>query len=311
MVTVTDTEILSVPSLPCILIHGGAGTTPAPDPHPALDGARKAAAAGWAVLVNGGTSLQAVEAAVIALEDDGQFNAGRGSCLTSDGTVEMDASIMEGARLHAGAVAAIRGVRNPVRLARRVMEDSGHLLLAGEGAERYAREIGERFEEMQWFITAKQRARYEELHAEALASGKVDRRKLGTVGAVAVDRNGVVAAATSTGGTAYKRPGRVGDTPLIGCGTFADNGSGAVSCTGHGESIIRTTLARWTCDAIAQGRSPAEAAQAASTLLRERVDGDGGLIVVGPDGRAGWAMNTPLMARAIMRPELPEPLARV
>ncbi len=162
-----------------------------------------------------------------------------------------------------------------------------------------------------WHVTPAQRARWEELRQEAATSATVDRRKLGTVGAVAVDLNGHVAAATSTGGTAYKRPGRVGDSPLIGSGNYADDGSAAVSCTGHGESMIKLVLARWTCDAVQRGLSPHEAAQAAAAYLRKRMNGEGGLIVVAPDGRCGWAMNTPRMSRAFMRAGLKTPIALV
>lgn len=300
--------VLSMPTLPAIVIHGGAWVRDGADSPPLIAGLERAAAGGFAVLAAGGSAVEAVEAAVVLLEDDPLFNAGRGSCLTADGTIEMDASIMDGRSLDAGAVAAVRGVRNPVRLARRVMTDSGHLLLVGDGAERYAREAGETMVASDWHVTDEQHRRYLELAEEAARTGTIDRRKLGTVGAVAVDVRGHVAAATSTGGTAFKRPGRVGDSPLIGCGTYADDATGAVSCTGHGESITRLTLARWACDAA--GRLGAlEAANAASTLLRERVGGDGGLIVVTPDGRAGWAMNTPKMSRAVMRAGLDKPIA--
>lgn len=297
---------------PAILIHGGAGTRVDAPVEPCEEGAARAAEIGFRVLAAGGSALNAVEAAVTALEEDPTFNAGRGACLTSDGTVEMDASIMDGRTLDAGAVASIRLVRSPIRLARRVMLESDHLLLAGVGAERFAREQGERFEPEEWFITPEQRQRWEELARAAGETGaRPQRRKLGTVGAVAVDFSGHVAAATSTGGTAFKRPGRVGDTPLIGCGTYADDLSGAVSCTGHGESIIKTTLARRTCDALAAGADPQVAAEQAALHLRERVGGDGGLIVIAPDGRAGWAMNTPRMTRALMRAGMNGPIARV
>lgn len=195
-------------TLPAIVVHGGAGTRTDEAPGPLSEGAARAAEVGFAVLKAGGSALDAVEAAVVFLEEFPLFNAGRGSCLTSDGTVEMDASIMDGTSLSGGAVASVRGVRSPIRLARKVITESEHLLLVGDGAERFAREVGAAFEPEEWFITPAQFARFEELKAEAEQHGAVvSRRKLGTVGAVAVDVNGKVAAATSTGGTAYKRPG--------------------------------------------------------------------------------------------------------
>lgn len=304
-------RLLSRPERPAIVIHGGAWTRPGADPRPYEEGCALAAEAGFRVLAAGGSALEAVEAAVVVLEDDPRFNAGRGSCLTADGTVELDASIMSGATLDAGAVSLVRSVRNPIRLARRVMQESGHLLLAGYGAERFAREVGEKLEDPEWFVTPAQRARFEELSAEAARTRRVDRTKLGTVGAVAVDLAGHVAAATSTGGTALKRAGRIGDTPLVGAGTYADDLGGAVSCTGHGESIMKVTLARVASDAMARGASPLEAAEASAKLLRTRVGGDGGLITVAADGRAGWAMNTARMSRAFLRAGLAAPIALV
>lgn len=294
-------RLFDTSTLPAIVVHGGAGNGTRSPSEPLAKGAAEAAEVGFEVLRKGGSALDAVEAAVVFLEEFPLFNAGRGSCLTADGTVEMDASIMDGRNLEAGAVASVRGVRSPIRLARRVMSDTDHLLLAGEGAERFAREIGAAFEPEEWFITPEQRARYEELLEEVKARPLSNSEKLGTVGAVAVDSQGNVAAATSTGGTILKRPGRVGDTPIIGAGTWADNEAGGISCTGHGESIIRTTLARWTADRMEEGLSPQQAAERAAAHLRQRVDGDGGLIVVAPDGRVGWAMNTLRMSRGFMR----------
>lgn len=299
--------LLDTRTLPAIVVHGGAGMRPGQDLPPVREGIARATAAGFAVLLRGGSALEAVETAVLVLEDDPEFNAGRGSCLTADGTVEMDASIMRGDTLDAGAVAGVAGVRNPVRLARRVMEESDHLLLVGPGAERFAREISEPMVEPDWHVVPAQRTRWEELK---LQSGpRPDRTKLGTVGACAVDLHGHVAAATSTGGTAFKRPGRVGDSPLIGAGTWAEDETAAISATGHGESIIRTNLARWTAERVGQGLSPQDAAVAASTFLKERVNGDGGLIVAARDGRLGWSTNTPRMSRGMQRAGMSEPFA--
>jgi beta-aspartyl-peptidase (threonine type) len=303
--------LLSTRSLPAIVVHGGAWVRDTEVEPAVLAGVSRAAAAGFAVLKAGGTALDAVEAAAVVLEDDPTFNAGYGSCLTHDGTVELDAAIMRGDTLDAGSVASIHSVRNPVRLARRVMNESGHLMLSGEGAVRFAREIGEEMVAPDWHITPAQRARWEELHREVQETKQIDRRKLGTIGAVAVDLQGGVAAATSTGGTIYKRPGRVGDTPIIGAGTYANNESAAVSCTGHGESFIKLVIAKWAADAVQRGQLPVDAARAAAAYLRERVNGDGGLIIAAPDGRCGWAMNTPKMSRAFMRAGMEAPIAMV
>jgi beta-aspartyl-peptidase (threonine type) len=185
------------------------------------------------------------------------------------------------------------------------MEDGDHVLMAGEGAVRFGRERGIELVDPLWHVTHEQRARYEELRASPPTRGK-----LGTVGAVAVDLRGRVAAATSTGGTAFKRPGRIGDSPLIGAGTYAESRSGAVSCTGHGESIIKLALAKAACDRM-PASSPLEAARWASDALRDRVGGAGGLIVIDPAGRAGWAMNTEKMSRALFRAGMASPLAMV
>ncbi len=303
--------LLSTPSLPAIVVHGGAWVRNTEVEPAVIEGVALATRIGFEVLRRGGSALDAVEAAVVALEEDPHFNAGRGACLTSDGTIELDASLMVGRTLDAGAVAAVRGVRNPVRLARRIMTESGHLLLVGDGAVRFAREVGGvELVADDWHMTSTQRSRYEELRAQS-AETAVDRSKLGTVGAVAADLSGSVAAATSTGGTVFKRPGRVGDTPIIGAGTYADDASAAVSCTGHGESFIKLTTARSTCDAVQRGLAPLQAAETAVQLLTDRVGGDGGLIIVAPDGRAGWAFNTPRMSRAFLRAGMTEPIALV
>jgi beta-aspartyl-peptidase (threonine type) len=287
---------------PAILVHGGAGNLGPDDPAssggdaPRLVGVREAARAAWAILDRGGSALDAVEAAVRVLEDDPTYNSGTGACLTAAGDVELDASIMDGATLRCGAVAVVKDVKNPVTLARRVMDRSEHVLLAGPGASAFAREVGIPAYDNALLVTPLQRARWERLRGTA-PSGH------GTVGAVARDRHGHVAAATSTGGMAMKRPGRVGDTPIVGCGTYADDALAAVSCTGHGERFIQLTLARHCADLVAHGRSAMEAAQTAIRTLRERVDGEGGLIVVPPRGEVGFAHNTPIMARAWARPD--------
>src|SRR5512138_3887926 len=284
--------------VPAIAVHGGAGnlgpddpaTSGAPD-APRLGGVRRAAEAGWAVLRAGGSALDAVEAAVRLLEDDPTFNAATGATLTAAGDVECDASIMDGETLRCGAVAAVRDVRNPISLARAVMERSAHVLLAGPGASAFAREVGIPPHENGLLVTPHQRARWEAARAGAKAS------RTGTVGAVARDARGHLAAATSTGGMAMKRAGRIGDTPLVGCGTYADDALAAVSCTGHGESIIRLTLARHAADLVGRGLAPMDAAREAVRALGARVSGEGGLILVGPTGEVGFAHNTPVMSR--------------
>src|SRR5438105_11035824 len=231
---------------PTILVHGGAGADPGDGRDELRAGVAAAARAGWRALADGGRALDAVEAAVRALEDHPRFNAGRGAVLTSIGTIEMDASIMDGERLACGAVAAVSRVANPVTLARRVMEDDRHVLLVGDGAHAFARAVGLPDCDPTLLTTDRQRKR--------LAAHVDD--DAGTVGAVAIDRHGTIAAATSTGGMIGKRPGRVGDSALIGCGTYADSRRGGVSCTGSGEAIIRVVLAHVTLDHLAQDGDP-------------------------------------------------------
>jgi beta-aspartyl-peptidase (threonine type) len=284
--------------VPAILIHGGAGASPA-DRDEVREGMRAAVQAGWAALAAGGTSLDAVEKAVRVLEDHPRFNAGRGSALTEAGTVEMDASIMEGDRLGCGAAAAVSRVANPITLARRVLEDGRHVLLVGEGAEAFARAAGLPECDPASLITERQRRRL----AERLAATPT-----GTVGAVALDRHGTAAAATSTGGMTGKRPGRVGDSALVGCGTYADSTLGAVSCTGDGEAIIRVVLARRALDFLKEAGDADYASRVAVDLLVEEGRGEGGLIMVDWRGRTGYAHSTPFMPVAWMSPATGEPV---
>ncbi|MBI1846327.1 MAG: isoaspartyl peptidase/L-asparaginase [Candidatus Rokubacteria bacterium] len=286
--------------VPALIVHGGAGADPAEGRAELREGVRVAAAAGWGVLAGGGSAVDAVEAAVRVLEDHPGFNAGRGSVLTSAGTVETDASIMEGDRLSCGAVAAVAGVANPVTLARRVMETGRVVLLAGDGARRFALATGVPECDPASLITERQLARWRE---RTQAAEPVR----GTVGAVALDRAGTVAAATSTGGTAGKLPGRVGDSALIGCGTYADSSLGGVSCTGSGEAIIRVVLARRALDFLKEADDAAYAARVAVDLLVEEGRGDGGLILIDWRGHIGHATSTPLMPVAWMFPALAEP----
>jgi beta-aspartyl-peptidase (threonine type) len=286
--------------VPAILVHGGAGADPTDGRDELRDGMRTAVIAGWRVLAEGGRALDAVEASVRALEDHPRFNAGRGSVLTTAGTVEMDASIMGGDRLECGAVAAVSRVANPITLARRVLDDGRHVFLVADGAHAFARAVGLPECDPATLITDRQRRR----HAARMTADATARS---TVGAVALDRHGTVAAATSTGGTSGKRPGRVGDSAVIGCGTYADSTLGAVSCTGDGEAIIRVTLARRALEYVKQADDPEYAARVAVDLLVEEGRGDGGLIIVDWRGRLGHATSTPYMPVALMSPPLPEP----
>jgi len=275
-----------------IIVHGGAGAIASDDRAASCaDGCLTAARLGHAILAAGGSALDAVEVACAALEDNPLFNAGTGACLNADGDVELDAAIMEGSSLRAGGVAAIRGVKNPIRLARLVMERSPHVLLAAHGAERFAREQGVPPHPPSLLVTERALERWRQERAKLLAP------KPGTVGAVAIDAAGHVAAATSTGGTSGKLAGRIGDSPLPGCGLYADDAAGAASATGQGEAIIRVVLSKYVCDRMAAG-DPADAAAAAGVLQLARVGGDGGIIAVDRDGRLGFAMNTPRMSRA-------------
>src|SRR2546422_6385374 len=280
------------PRVPSILVHGGAGADPVEGRDELRAGVRVAILEGWRILAGGGSALDAVERAVRALEDHPRFNAGRGSVLTSAGAVETDASIMEGDRLRCGAVGAVSRIANPVTLARRVMEASHHILLVGEGALAFARAQGLPECDPEALVTERQRVR----HRELVAATK------GTVGAVALDRHGTIAVATSTGGLAGKLPGRVGDSALIGCGTYAESSLGGVSCTGDGEAVIRVVLARRVLDILKAVNEPLHACQVAVDVLIEEGRGAGGLICVDWKGRLGWAQSTTLMPVGLMSP---------
>lgn len=295
-------ELLDRGGGPAVVVHGGAGTPSDADPLRYFEGTRRAAETGLRVLLSGGSALDAAQAAAVVLEDDPSFNAGTGAALTSDGEAELDASCMDGTSLRAGAVACVKTIKNPILAARRVCDGTPHVLLCGSGAEAFARECGIAEVPNASLITPRQRARWEELHELARKEGADSvRRKIGTIGAVAVDGKGHVAACTSTGGTMYKRPGRVGDTPIIGAGTYADDHEAAASSTGFGEAILKVTMARAACVRVREGSSPRMAAAEAVGLLRERAHGEGGIIVAGPDGRLGWAYNTARMSRAVIR----------
>ena len=286
--------------VPTLIVHGGAGANPA-EAGDYRQGVRDAALAGWRVLADGGAALDAVERAVRALEDDPRFNAGRGSVLNRDGAVEVDASIMEGDRLQCGAVAALSRIANPITVARRVLESRRQVLLVGEGALAFARSVGIPECDPASLVTDRQRKRHAELARQPATRGG------GTVGAVALDRNGTIAAATSTGGTPGKLPGRVGDSALIGCGTYADSSIGGVSCTGDGEAIMRVVLGHRALRYLKDADDPDYAAKVAVDLLVDEGGGQGGLILIDWRGRVGFATSTRLMPVAMMSPTLDEP----
>ena len=289
-----------------LAVHGGAWNIPDDAVRAHTEGITGVLEKAWDALRSGSNALDTVELAVRLLEDDPTFNAGRGSHLNGAGRVELDASIMDGSRLEAGAVAAVEGVRHPVSLARRVMEDSPHVFLVGKGAKTFAKLVGAELCRTRDLLMGRELERYLRIRRgernlvelEFRSGKKAPEGPLGTVGAVAVDRKRRVAAATSTGGTQDKAPGRAGDTGVIGAGTYADNRVGAVSCTGWGESILRVVLAKTTVDHMAGGATPARAGRSALAAVR-RVNGMAGLIMVDRHGRAGAVFNTPRMARGL------------
>jgi len=294
-----------------LALHGGAGTIPqgsipAGEVEAYHRGLAACLRAGHAVLARGGSALDAVTAAVTALEDDPLFNAGRGAVLTTDGRPEMDAAIMDGADRAAGAVAGILGPRNPVLAARTVMEKSPHVLLIGEGALRFCREQGLAFMPETWFLTKRRIAALEtELarRAAGAADTRSDADRHGTVGAVARDAAGNLAAATSTGGMTGKMPGRVGDTPVIGAGTFADNATCAVSATGHGEYFIRWAAAHDISARMAYRNEALEAAAQTVTEALAARGGSGGLIAVDAAGNVALPFNSGGMYRGTIGPD--------
>jgi beta-aspartyl-peptidase (threonine type) len=318
-----------------IIVHGGAGTLTPERIEIVQIGCKEAALLGWRVLQDGGTALDAVETAVRTLEDNPQYNAGTGSSLTAEGHIEMDAGMMEGRTLRVGAVAGVERIKNPILLARRVLE-SPHVLLIGQGAQEFALEHGMSLCSREDLVTQRQYEIWQKLRAEQLAQEpRYHRRELGshkardvykrgpnpdslkeaegkhgTVGAVALDVSGVLAAATSTGGTYYKYPGRVGDSPLVGCGFYADEHA-AVSCTGHGEDFIRLLAAKRAADCVAHGMSARDAAEATLALLGAKVNGTGGLIIVDRLGNVGFGWNTSNMSHAYMMEGMSEPITGV
>jgi beta-aspartyl-peptidase (threonine type) len=284
-----------------LVIHGGAGSMRPGTVDPGQErnaraGLERALAAGSAILEKRESALDAVEAAVRVLEEDPAFNAGRGSVLTASGCIELDAAIMDGRTRAAGAVSGLRTTRAPISLARRLLDDGPHVFLSGHGADDFARDNG--FEQVanSWFEVPERRAQLDDL----LSSGGFDDEvKYGTVGGVAVDVDGHVAVATSTGGLTAKRWGRVGDSPLIGAGTYGDDRSAAVSATGSGEYFIRAVAAHQLAERIRLGGQPLQEALDAVLADIASLGGKGGLIAVAPDGEAAWGFTTPGMYRGM------------
>jgi len=296
---------------PSLIVHGGAWDIPDEAVASCKQGCRNALDAGWSILVKGGSALDAIEAAIVVLEDDPVFDAGYGSHLNADGKVECDAVVMDAATLRAGAAAALKRIKNPIRLARKIWDDCPHMMLVAEGAERFAQNSGLPLCDPAELISEAEQAAYlrcrEDQHAAIHHRG----HEQGTVGAVAMDRDGRLFAATSTGGTCCKLPGRVGDSPLIGCGCYADCEAGGVSCTGYGEAIMKIVMAKTAVDFLRRDplksekdRSAAKcAAEDAVRLLARRGQGTGGLILLDRSGDPAWAFNTPRMAYGYVQPD--------
>jgi beta-aspartyl-peptidase (threonine type) len=293
-----------MPGKIAIALHGGAGTILRSTMTPELQqqyesGLQDALEAGYKLLEQGGTSLDAVEAAVRQLEDFPLFNAGRGSVFNNEGKHEMDAAIMEGTHLRAGAVSGISTVKNPVTLAKKIMQESDHVMLCGEGAERFARQHGIRFEEASYFYNEMRYLQWQEALKEDRVQLDHTEKKFGTVGAVALDAFGNLAAATSTGGMTNKKFGRIGDSPIIGAGTYANNNTCAISCTGHGELFIRSVVAYdISCLMEYKGLSLEEACNKVVHDKLVKIGGEGGLVAVDHLGAICMPFNSEGMYRA-------------
>jgi beta-aspartyl-peptidase (threonine type) len=306
-----------------IIVHGGAGIVTPDRAEIVQEGCKEATLIGWRILQAGGSALDAVEAAVLSFEDNPQFNAGTGACLTSDGNIELDAGIMEGHTLQVGAVACVELIKNPISLARKVLE-SPHVLLVGKGAQEYALECGIPMCELEDLVTERQYQIWLEKKAQAAEESKADdeprhhrrevayikarEEKHSTVGAVAIDMTGHLAAATSTGGITNQYPGRVGDSPLVGCGFYADDNA-AISCTGDGEDFTRLLIAKRAADFVAHGETAREATATAIAFLGAKATGTGGLIMVDRKGNIGYAWNSQNMKHAYMTEGMEGPIS--
>jgi len=286
-------------------VHGGAWDIPIEERSAHAEGCRRAAEAAGRILAAGGTALAAVVAAVEFLEADGTFDAGDGAVLTSDGTIETDAGVMDGASLRLGAVAAVPACRHPVRIARRLLDEPELSILAGPGARRFAEKTDVWKEVLDVAGHPRERRRFRQLSATRKTvriAFEGDPFPKGTVGAVARDARGNTAAAVSTGGTPMKPPGRVGDSPIVGCGFFADDALGAASCTGFGETILRVQLAKEACRSLVEGNAETALASAFDDFVR-RANGVGGVILLGTKGPGAVRWNTPTMAWGRWTPE--------
>jgi beta-aspartyl-peptidase (threonine type) len=295
---------------PSLIVHGGAWDIPDEAIEACKSGCERALAAGWTILSRGGHALDAIEAAVMALEDDPVFDAGYGSHLNLDGRVECDAIVMDGATLRAGAASTLQRVKNPIRVARKILEKCPHMMLVAGGAERFAEQHGIALCDPEEMISEAEREAWTKCKEDKHAAEHHRGHEAGTVGAVAIDREGNLFAATSTGGTCCKLPGRVGDSPLIGCGCYADSEAGGVSCTGYGEAIMKIVMAKTTVDFLRRpgicvnvpagsscsGSNAQLAAREAIHLLGKRTHGTGGLILLDCQGNPAFAFNTPRMA---------------
>ncbi|HET8925324.1 MAG TPA: isoaspartyl peptidase/L-asparaginase [Candidatus Acidoferrum sp.] len=302
---------------PSLIVHGGAWDIPDEAVEACKSGCHRALTAGWSILSRGGSALDAIEAAIIVLEDDPAFDAGYGSHLNLDGHVECDAIIMNGATLRAGAAATLQRVKNPIQLARKILEDCPHMMLVAEGAERFAKEQGIKLCKPEEMVSESEYEAWMKCKEDKHAAEHHRGHEQGTVGAVSLDANGNLFAATSTGGTCCKLPGRVGDSPLIGCGCYADSSAGGVSCTGYGEAIMKIVMAKTAADLLRQPPTCVDsaasdsydlstadiAAREAVHLLGKRTHGTGGLILLDRHGNPGFAFNTPRMAYGYVAPD--------
>ena len=289
---------------PSLIVHGGAWDIPDEAIEVCKAGCLRALHAGWSILSNGGHALDAIEASITVLEDDPVFDAGYGSHLNLDGHVECDAIVMEASTLRAGSVAGLHRVKNPIQAARAVLEKCPHMMLISTGAERFAHEQGIALCNPEELVSSAEREAWERCRQDSHAAEHHRGHLQGTVGAVVLDDQGRLFAATSTGGTCCKLPGRVGDSPLIGSGCYADSETGAVSSTGFGEAIMKVVLAKTASDFLRPaGSTPIRAAQAAVQLLARRGKGTGGVILLDKNGNPGYAFNTPRMAYGIANSE--------
>lgn len=288
---------------PSIIVHGGSGTWPKELHQAAVNGTRAAASLGWKLLNEGLPALDVIEQVIRRLEDDPSYDAGRGSYVNTAGEVELDAILMDGQTLKTGAVAALRGVANPISAARRVMSQTPHNLLVGAGARDFALRQGIPMVAEESLLVGAELEKWQAIQNGAQPEGAAS-AGTGTVGAVARDQQGNIAVGTSTGGTPDKLPGRVGDSPLIGCGAYADNALGGASSTGLGEGIMKAVLAKTVCDLMGAGLPADEAArQAVARLDDPRIGTWGGLIVIDPQGRVGFAYNSAHLSRAYALPD--------